>query len=181
MKMETFVSSVGVPFPGQLESLNGAQGLSARATNNSSVHVYTPVAGWLCFDSAAPLPLNAGVASQYSEAARTRARDEPVSGAVLVATEYDVVTAEANMSRAGEYDGIDEANLALLPSPAEGAQGNATGWGSGYAMGGGLTSNKLLPSLASMDPNDPRNDILASRMQADPVYGDQKVFHLYVD
>ena len=69
---------------------------------------------------------------------------------------YDVLTAEANMSRAGEFDGIDEVNLALLPPPSEGAEANATAWGSGYAMGGGLTSNKLLPSLASMDPNDPR-------------------------
>ena len=112
--------------------------------------MFIPVAGWRTFTSTCALFGDLKIQGVSS------------SGALLVAAEYDLVSSENASSNdaAHRYDGVDETNLALLPPRGESAAGAQ--WGSRFSMGGGLSSAQLLPTLMTMDPNDPRNAMLSS-------------------
>lgn len=143
------VRSIPVPFPGQnTGAQRGGSGYSKKLS--PSAHMFTPVAGWRTFTSTCALFGDLKIQGVSS------------SGALLVAAEYDLVSSENASSNdaAHRYDGVDETNLALLPPRGESAAGAQ--WGSRFSMGGGLSSAQLLPTLMTMDPNDPRNTMLSS-------------------
>jgi hypothetical protein len=165
LKTSVLVASVGVPFPGQhAGAQSGGSGYSKKLS--PSAHMFTPVAGWQHFSSPCALfgDLKApGVVS---------------SGAILCATEYDLVNAEHASSNdaSHRYDGVDETNLALLPPRSEGA---GSKWGNRFTIGGGLSSAQLLPNLMTMDPNDPRNAMLSgSRFDTVTTYESRTLFEM---
>ena len=173
MGSEVFIASVVVPFPGQLED-RASGNISVNKQSQTGTHLYAPVMGWLSFSSEeGALSRKGGLLSSETSTLPPNAQ---VKGSILVACEYDVACAE-HKPMVSEYDGVEESSLAVLPLP--GATDKATAWGSGYTLGGGLSAHRLLPALQSMDPNDPRNDILAFRAAIVPLAGDRKVFHLF--
>jgi hypothetical protein len=161
------VASVGVPYPGQSQGGDaGGSGYSKKLS--PSAHMFTPVAGWLTFSSDCAMFGNNLLAPGVTS-----------SGALLCAAEYDLVNSEHshNGDIAHRFDGMDEGSLALLPPRTEGSVG--TRWGSRFTMGGGLSSAQLLPTLMSMDPNDPRNSMLSGgRFDAVTTYEDRKNFNM---
>ncbi len=171
MSSEKILTTVCVPFPGQLEKCN-APGVGSRQ-NQAGAHLYAPISGWLHFTSS-----DQPGDSPNTETDIDKINAQLVRGSILVVCEYDVSSsAESKHTTESAFSGVDEANLAVLPPPGE--VDKATAWGSGYNLGGGLTSTRLLPSIKNMDPNDPRNDVLASRATEDPMGMNKKVFHLF--
>lgn len=166
LKSSVLVASIGVPIPGQdTGSQSGGSGYSKKLS--PSAHMFTPLVGWQNFSSTCALfgDLKApGVSS---------------AGAILCAAEYDLVNAEHASSNdaSHRFDGVDETNLALLPPRSEAAAGSQ--WGNRFTMGGGLSSAQLLPTLMTMDPNDPRNAMLSgSRFDAIGTYESRTLFQM---
>ena len=161
------VQSIGVPFPGQSTRATGDGGSGYSKKISPSAHMFAPIAGWLSFTSSCPLFGNLTATGTSS------------SAALLCATEYDLVSSDhKHIDDSQRFSGVDEASLALLPPRSE--QSGGSNWGTRFTMGGGLSSAQLLPTLMTMDPNDPRNAMLSGgRFDAMQTVESRKLFHMF--